>query len=78
MAIGLRPAAAGFAVGGDCELEQNVGTAFGDAKDVAGVIVSRLVRTDSDIDGNAGGPQPSVPLTCHFGIGIFQRRHHPR
>ena len=33
----LAPRRAGFAVGGDCELEQNVGTAFGEAKNVAGM-----------------------------------------
>ena len=78
MAIGLRPAAAGFAVGGDRELEQNVRAAFGEAKNVAGMIAPRLVRADPDIDGNAGGAQPGMPLPRHFGIGIFQRRHHAR
>ena len=36
---------------------------------MAGIIVSRLVRADPDLDGNACSTQPGVPLTRHFGIG---------
>ena len=78
MANRLAPRRAGFAVGGDRQLEQHVGTAFGEAENVTGMVAPRLIRADPNIDGNAGGTQPGVPLTRHFGIGIFQRRYHPR
>ncbi len=45
---------------------------------MAGVIAPRLIGADADIDGNARGAQPGVALPCHFGIGVFERRHHAR
>ncbi len=74
----LAPGRAGFAVGGDRELEQDMRTAFGKAKNVTGVVAPRLIGADADLDGNARGAKPRVTLPCHFRIGIFQRRHHPR
>ncbi len=53
-------------------------TLVADAPEMSGVIVRGFRRAQPDIDGDAGGAKPGVPLPGHFGIGILDRRYHPR
>ncbi len=49
-----------------------------DPPEMSGMIARRLGRVKPDIDRDAGGAEPGMALSGHFGIGILNRGHHPR
>ena len=75
---GLAPGRPGFAVGGDRELEHDLGTALAHAPDMAGMVVPGFLGADADFDRNARSTQPPMAFARNFGIGVFERRHDPR
>ena len=59
-----RPAPGGtdLLVGGQCKLERDMRSAFGDASNVAGVITTRLVGANADLKFDAGRADARMPL----------------
>ncbi len=55
-----------------------MGALVANAPEMSGVIMRGLRRSEPDIDRDAGGAKFCVALASHFGIGILDRRHHPR
>jgi hypothetical protein len=62
----------------DGKLERDVGAAILNAPDVPGMRPPRLLRADADFDHDAGFRHAPMAGTRDLGIGVDQRRNHPR
>src|ERR1700694_5695565 len=55
-----------------------MGTLVADAPEMSGMIARRLIRTEPDIDRDAGGAKFCMALPGDFWVGILDRGDHAR
>ena len=65
-------------VSGDRKFQDHERALRPDPQEVSGVIARGFLTADADFHRDARGPQPRVPLSADFGIGILNSGDHPR